>query len=382
MPQPPLEGIRVLELARVLAGPWAGQLLADLGADVLKIEHPRGDDTRRWGPPFVEHPDGTSDAAYFHACNRGKRSVVLDLTHPGDRATLRTLAGEADVLLENFKHGTLDRFGLGLAELRAQHPRLVTCSVTGFGQTGPRATEPGYDFVVQAMSGIMDLTGAPDGPPQKIGVAFGDIFTGVYAVVGILAALHQRERTGRGQHVDLSLLDTMVGVLANQGMNQLVTGDSPKRRGNAHPNLVPYDAFDTRSGAVVIAVGNDEQFGRLCHALGLAHLATDARFTSNARRVQHRAPLTEALRAKVATWERGALLTALQQAGVPCGPVNTVAEALADPQIVARELVVALTRAEDGVVVPGIRTPLRFSDAELSLEEPSPRLGTGEPRWR
>src|SRR5579885_302669 len=253
----PLEGLRVLELARILAGPWMGQTLADLGAEVVKIEAPEGDDTRRWGPPFVRRGDGTLEAAYFHCCNRGKRSVVADLREQEGRELVRALAARADVLIENFKVGRLARYGLDYPTLRALNPRLVSCSVTGFGQSGPYADRGGYDLLVQGMSGIMDLTGEPDGTPQKIGVAFADIFTGVYGVVAIQAALAHRERTGLGQHIDMALLDVMMGVLANQALNYLVSGETPHRSGSAHPNIVPYQAFATEDGHVIIAVGND-----------------------------------------------------------------------------------------------------------------------------
>ncbi len=261
---PPLAGIRVIELARVLAGPWAGQMLADLGADVIKVERPgTGDETREWGPPFVATVEGAQpESAYFHCCNRGKRSIVVDFTTSRGQEILRRLAGTADVLIENYKVGALAKYGLDYASLAALNPRLVYCSITGFGQDGPYAARPGYDFMIQGLGGIMDLTGSPDGEPHKIGVAFADIFTGVYAVVGIQAALAVRERTGTGQHVDMALLDTQVGVLANQAMNYLISGRSPRRLGNAHPNIVPYQTFAVADGHIILAVGNDAQFQR------------------------------------------------------------------------------------------------------------------------
>lgn len=292
----PLQKLRVVELARILAGPWIGQTLADLGAEVIKVEAPEGDDTRRWGPPFIDRPrpDGTTErvAAYFHAANRGKTSITCDFTNAGDLARLKDLIATADVVVENFKVGGLKRFGLDYDSLAALNPRLVYASVTGFGQTGPRATQPGYDFLVQGMSGIMDLTGEPGGEPQKVGVAWIDIFTGLYGVIGIQAALAERERSGKGQHVDLSLLDVGVAVLANQAMNYLIGGTVPQRLGNAHPNIVPYQVFPASDGHLIIACGNDRQFAALCQALDLGDLAADPAFATNAARVGNRATST------------------------------------------------------------------------------------------
>ena len=371
---PPLQGLKVVELARVLAGPWAGQVLADLGATVVKVESLTGDDTRQWGPPFVDDGRGGRDAAYFHATNRGKRSIAVDLARPEGQAIVRRLAAEADVLVENFKVGGLQKFGLDPATLRAAHPRLVTCSITGFGATGPYAARAGYDFIIQGMGGLMDLTGAPGGEPQKVGVAFADIFTGLYAVIGIQAALARRAETGRGQHVDMALLDSLVGVLANQALNYLASGVAPKRLGNAHPNIVPYQVFATADGPVIVAVGNDGQFRRLAALLGLGDLADDPRFSTNAARVTHRNALIPALAGEIARRSRAELLQALEGAGVPAGPVNTVEEVFADPQVIARGLRLDLPR-EAGGPVPGVRTPILLSESPLVYEQASPRLG-------
>lgn len=367
----PLEGLRVLELARILAGPWAGQVLADLGAEVIKVESPEGDDTRRWGPPFVEQ-DGQSSAAYFHACNRGKRSVVADFRTDAGVNRVRALAREADVVIENFKLGGLARYGLDYAGLSALNPGLVYCSITGFGQTGPYATRAGYDFLVQGMAGIMDLTGAPDGDPQKIGVAFSDIFTGLYSVIAIQAALTLREKTGKGQHIDMALLDCSVGVLANQAMNYLVTGIAPRRMGNAHPNICPYQVFACADGHFILAVGNDGQFARLSGVLGFPEWATDPRSATNTARVAARDILTGLIATETGKWPRDALLAALETVGVPAGPINTVAEVFADPQVLARALRI------DPEGIPGVRTPITFSDADLALYQAAPALGADQ----
>lgn len=364
----PLSGLKVIELARILAGPWIGQTLADLGADVIKVESPQGDDTRTWGPPFIT-VEGEPSAAYFHACNRGKRSITADFSTVEGQALVRQLVQDADVLIENFKVGGLAKYGLDYASLHKLNPRLVYCSVTGFGQTGPYASRAGYDFMAQGMGGIMDLTGEPDGMPQKTGVAFVDIFTGVYGVIAIQAALWQRERTGRGQHVDMALFDSIIGVLANQGMNYLASGVVPHRLGNAHPNIAPYQAFAVADGFLIVAVGNDSQFARLVRVLGLEPLANDARFVTNSMRVANREALTAMLGEKIALWQRDDLLKALEEVGVPAGPINTVADVFADPQAVARGMQIS----PDGV--PGIRTPIAFSDASLKLDRRSPRLG-------
>ncbi|MDK1491858.1 CaiB/BaiF CoA-transferase family protein [Sinorhizobium sp. 7-81] len=373
----PLKGIRVLELARILAGPWIGQTLADLGADVIKVESPAGDDTRTWGPPFVEGEGGEKlDAAYFHACNRGKRSVVLDFTTEEGQEAVRRLAAQSDVLLENFKVGGLAKYGLDYESLRKINPRLIYCSVTGFGQDGPYAHRAGYDYIVQGMSGIMDLTGEPDGEPQKIGVAFADIFTGLYGVIAVQAALAQRERTGEGQQIDMALLDCMTGVLANQALNFLVSGKAPRRLGNAHPNIAPYQVFPTADGHLIVAVGNDRQFVKFCDVLGRPELATDPRYLTNAGRVHHRDSLTPDLAAETAKFTRDALLAKLEAMGVPGGPINTVADVFADPQILHRQMRVDTPHAGAAAgTSPGVRTPLRFSGASLSLERGVPRLG-------
>jgi crotonobetainyl-CoA:carnitine CoA-transferase CaiB-like acyl-CoA transferase len=366
----PLHGLKVLELARVLAGPWIGQTLADLGADVIKVESPDGDDTRRWGPPFLNAADGEpGDAAYFHCCNRGKRSVVADFRAPAGRQLVLDLARRSDVLIENFKVGGLAGYGLDYEALRILNPRLVYCSVTGFGQSGPYAARAGYDLVIQGMSGMMDITGEPDGPPQKIGVALADILTGIYGVVAIQSALAQRERTGRGMHIDMALLDTMVGILANQGLNYLVSGSAPQRLGNAHPNIVPYQTFDTRDGPITVAVGNDAQFRRFCEALGAMQLVGDPRFATNQGRVTHREVLVPLLAAAIRLRHRNELLAALERQDIPAGPVNSLAEVFADPQVVARGMRIDLDQ------IPSIRTPIVFSDAALALKRPSPRLG-------
>ncbi|MEL6196902.1 MAG: CoA transferase [Pseudomonadota bacterium] len=367
----PLAGLRVLELARILAGPWIGQVLADLGADVIKVEAPGGDDTRGWGPPFIERETaiGTDrSAAYFHGANRGKRSIALDFRDPADLAVTKALAARADVVVENFKVGGLAKHGLDHASLSAGNPGLVTCSVTGFGQDGPRAAQPGYDFMIQGMAGIMDLTGPAEGEPQKMGVAFADIFTGLYGVIAIQAALAERARSGRGQHIDMSLMDAMTGVLANQAMNYFATGTPPRRLGNAHPNIVPYQVFPAADGHLIIACGNDGQFRRLCATLGLDALAEDPRFATNPDRVAARADLVPALAAATAARPRGDLIATLTAAGVPAGPINTVGEALADPQIHHRGL-----RIEPGGV-PGLRTPIAFSDSALAHDRPAPGL--------
>ena len=364
----PLKGLKVIELARILAGPWIGQTLADLGATVIKIESPQGDDTRGWGPPFIDRGEERS-AAYFHSCNRGKRSVVADLNKASDQAFVRELVVEADVFIENFKVGGLAKYGLDYATLERLNPRLVYCSVTGFGQDGPYAERAGYDFMIQGLSGIMDVTGEPDGEPQKIGVAFADLFTGLYGVIGIQAALAQRQTSGRGQHVDMALLDCMTSVLANQALNYLASGTSPTRLGNAHPNIAPYQTFPSRDGHMIIACGNDAQFERLAEVLQLPTLASDARFSSNELRVAHRQELEVLLSERTQAFTRDDLIERLTKAAVPAGPINTVADAFADPQIKHRGIEIEI----DGV--PSVRTPIRFSDAELTLDLPSPKLG-------
>ncbi|MDI4665956.1 CoA transferase [Xanthobacter autotrophicus] len=373
---PPLAGLRVLELARILAGPWCGQLLADLGAEVIKVERPGGgDDTRTWGPPFLKGEDGADlGAAYFHATNRGKRSVAVDFETPEGQETIRALARQSDVVIENFKVGGLKKYGLDYESLKAENPRLVYCSVTGFGQDGPYAPRAGYDFLVQGMGGIMDLTGAPDGEPQKVGVAFADIFTGLYATVGILAALRRREETGLGGHVDMALLDTQVGVLANQAMNYLTSGKAPKRMGNAHPNIVPYQVFPCADGYFIAAVGNDGQFARFCAVLGAPELAREADYRTNPERVAHRAALVPQLSALTAAFKRDDLLAALEAKGVPAGPINTVAQVFDDPQVKARGLRVDLKEAGGGTV-PSVASPIVLDGERQVAKTASPRLG-------
>lgn len=350
----PLEGLKVIELARILAGPWIGQTLADLGADVLKVESREGDDTRAWGPPFIER-DGDKSAAYFHCANRGKKSIAVDFHDIDELATLRESIVDADVLIENFKVGGLAKFGLDFETLHQLNPRLIYCSVTGFGQDGPYAHRAGYDFLIQGMSGIMDLTGEPDGSPQKIGVAFADVFSGLYGVIGIQAALAERERSGLGQQVDISLLDCMTGVLANQAMNYLASGDVPTRMGNAHPNIVPYQTFAVSDGHIIIASGNDRQFQSLCRVLDLTEFGSDPRFKTNADRVVNRSELIPVLQEQCMKWTKTALLAALEEAVVPAGPINTVAEAIENPQIKHRKLQIE----PEGI--PGLRTPILFS---------------------
>jgi crotonobetainyl-CoA:carnitine CoA-transferase CaiB-like acyl-CoA transferase len=386
----PLEGLKVLELARILAGPWVGQLLADLGADVVKVERPgAGDDTRGWGPPFIEGAEGEDlSAAYFHSCNRGKRSIEADFETPEGQEIVRGLAAHADVVVENFKVGGLKKYGLDYEGLRAVNPRLVYCSITGFGQDGPYAARAGYDFMIQGMGGIMDLTGDPGGEPQKIGVAYVDIFTGVYSVVGILAALRRRDQTGEGAHLDMALLDVQTSVLANQAMNYLASGITPRRMGNAHPNIVPYQVFPVSDGHVIVAVGNDGQFGRFLAVLGRPDLAGDERFRTNAGRVRYRTDLVPVLTELTLRFSRDALLSALEAQGVPAGPINTVGDVFADPQVVARGMRIDLpSAAARGGVIPSVRSPIVLDGEPMAAARPSPRLGehTGEvlndPSW-
>ena len=364
----PLAGIKVIELARILAGPWAGQTLADLGADVIKVESPEGDDTRRWGPPFMDN-GGEKTAAYFFAANRGKRGVVVDFSTPAGAAQVIDLIRDADVVIENFKLGGLAKYGVDYASLAAINPRLIYCSITGFGQTGPYAPRAGYDFIIQGMSGLMSVTGEANGAPQKVGVAVTDVFTGVYAATAILAAIIQRGRTGRGQHIDMSLLDVATSVMANQAMNYLATGAAPKQMGNAHPNLAPYAVFECRDGWIILAIGNDGQYARLCGILGLAEWAAHPRFATNALRVENRAEMTGFITAATKGWAKADLLAACEGAGVPAGPINDLAEVFADPQVIARGMEIA----PDGI--KGVRSPMVFSGAELALGRTAPRLG-------
>ena len=364
----PLSGVKVIELARILAGPWAGQTLADLGADVIKVEAPEGDDTRRWGPPFITR-DGDTSAAYFYATNRGKRSITCDFRTPEGQETVRKLVADADVLIENFKVGGLAKYGLDYESLRKVNPRLVYCSVTGFGQTGPYAHRAGYDFIIQGMAGLMSVTGEPDGQPQKVGVAVTDVFTGVYSATAILAALLQRGRTGQGQHIDMSLLDVATSIMANQSMNYLVSGKPPGMMGNAHPNLAPYAVFDCADGWIILATGNDAQYRRLCGILQLSDMAEAADYLTNADRIANRVALTARITAATKTWSKADLLAACEAEGVPAGPINSLDEVFADPQVLARQMQIA----PEGL--PGVRSPMTFSGADLSLNRPAPKLG-------
>lgn len=366
----PLAGLRVLELARILAGPWAGQLLADLGADVIKVERPgEGDDTRHWGPPFVTGADGENrSAAYYHACNRGKRSIAIDITTPEGQARVRDLAAGADVVIENYKVGGLVKYALDAASLRAANPRLIVCSITGFGQDGPYAHRAGYDFIIQGMGGMMSITGEPDGPPQKGGVAHADLFTGVYATVAILAALVARASSGVGTHIDMALLDTQVAVLANQALNWMASGVVPHRAGNGHPNLAPYQSFPTSDGDLIVAVGNDRQFAKLCAVLEVPDLAADPRFATNPARVANRAALLPLLVARTVLWHAADLLAVLEVAGVPVGPVNRIDQVFADPQVIAREMQLAMGS------IPGLASPIRYDGVRAVAALASPRL--------
>lgn len=364
----PYEGLKVLDLSRILAGPWIGQTLADMGADVVKIEAPAGDDTRRWGPPFIER-DGEKTAAYYFACNRGKRSIVANLKDADDLAAVQKLAAQADVVIQNYKQGGLDKFALDYPSIAEGNPGVVYASITGFGQDGPRASQPGYDLLIQGMSGIMDITGPADREPQKLGVAFADILTGIYGVIGIQAALKLRAETGRGQEVDLALFDTMSAVLANQGLNYMVSGTSPKRFGNRHPNLVPYETYQCSDGHIIIATGNDRQFQSLCGVLGIPDIATSDKFESNAARVANLEAMARVLNEATAAFTRQDLIEQLTAAGVPAGPINTIEEAHADPQFLHRGIRI------DPEGVPGLRTPLKFSDASLKVEKAAPALG-------
>ena len=364
----PLAGIKVVELARILAGPWAGQTLADLGADVIKVEAPEGDDTRRWGPPFIER-EGEKSAAYFHATNRGKRGVVADFRTPEGQAIVHRLIADADVVIENFKLGGLTKYHLDYASLKAINPRLIYCSITGFGQTGPYAHRAGYDFIIQGMAGLMSVTGEPEGQPQKVGVAVTDVFTGVYAATAILAALVQRGRTGQGQHIDMALMDVATSVMANQSLNYLTSGKAPVKMGNAHPNLAPYAVFDCADGWIILAIGNDSQYQKLCSLLALPDMAADPKFTTNADRVTNRAEMTTRLTEATRRMTKSDLLAACEAQGVPAGPINDLAETFADPQVIARGLQIA----PEGL--PGVRSPFTFSDADLALDRPAPKLG-------
>ena len=372
-PDAPLAGLKVLELARVLAGPFCGQILADLGADVIKVESPEGDGTRAWGPPWVERVDAQGrvrrEAAYYHACNRGKRSIIADFGRPQDLARVTALAADADVVIENFKTGALAKLGLDHASLAAANPRLVTCSITGFGHTGPRSAEAGYDFVAQGMSGIMALNGDPAGQPVRVGVSISDLATGLWAANAVQAALLMRQRTGTGQQIDMSLLDSSVALLANQASYFFATGENPPRMGNAHAQVAPYGVFAVQDGHVILAPANDRLFARLMDVLGLGALVDDERFATNALRTANAAALDAEIAAAARGWTKQGLLDACHAGGVPAGPINRLDEVFADPQVIARGL-----RVELGGMA-GVRSPFTFSDAELALDRPSPMLG-------
>jgi len=372
-----LTGLRVLDLSRILAGPWATQLLADLGAEVIKIEKPgEGDDTRCWGPPFVvgEH-EADLFSAYYLAANRGKKSVAVDFSKREGREIIAMLAKSCDVVVENFKVGGLKRLGLDYEALSAVNPRLIYCSISGFGQTGPYKDKPGYDLLVQAMGGLMSITGAPDGEPMKAGVAVADILTGLYATVAILAALNETRTSEKGQHIDLALLDVQVATLANQGMNFLASGKAPPRHGNAHPNIVPYQAFPVLDGHIVVAVGNDAQFARFAAILGVSELAQDRRFLKNADRVRNRSELIGILSKKIRTFRKLDLLQALDAELIPAGPINEMHDVFADPQVVTRALVVEQNLSQDGTATRMIGNPIRFSRTPITYRDAPPRLG-------
>jgi len=377
----PLSHIRVLDLSRVLAGPWCGQNLADLGAEVIKIERPKtGDDSRAFGPPWLKGSDGkdTKESAYFASANRGKKSVTVNLSSPEGQRLVRDLAANSDVLIENYKVGDLARYGLGYDDLKQINPRIIYASVTGFGQTGPYRERPGYDFMIQGMGGVMSITGErddlPGGGPQRVGIPIADIMTGMYATIAICAALAHREKSGAGQHLDLALLDTQVGVLANQGMNFLATGVPPGRIGNAHPNIVPYQPFKTRDGDVILACGNDNLFGRFCEVAGCQPLAKDPRFATNSKRVENREAITQLLAEIFAKRTTQDWCDALEAAGVPNGPINNLQQVFAEPQVAARGMRIELDHAVAGKV-PLIASPMKFSETPLEFKNPPPVLG-------
>ena len=373
MTEMPLKGIRVIELARILAGPWAGQTLADLGAEVIKIESKTGDDTRTWGPPFIKTED-ESNAAYYHSCNRGKQSVSLDFNDEDDLLKLKTLIATADILIENFKVGGLDKYGLDYTNLRTKYPSLIYCSITGFGQTGPYAKRAGYDFLMQGMSGLMSITGEPEGQPQKVGVAVTDIFTGLYAVIAVQAALRTRDTTGFGQHIDLSLLDVATATTANQAMNYLTTGISPNRKGNNHPNIVPYCAIPTSDGHIILAVGNDSQFENFSKIFDADWYQKD-KFSTNPARLKNRDELLNLIEENTRNFSSLTLLSECEKFGVPAGPINTLEEVFNDPQILHRGMKIDLHG------VPSVKNPITFSDMEMSYDKPSPNLGDSNKKF-
>ncbi len=376
-----LSGLRVLDLSRVLAGPWASQTLADMGAEVIKVERPgAGDDTRGWGPPFAKDANGedTTEAAYYLTANRGKKSLTIDITKPEGQEIVRDLAAQSDVVLENFKVGGLAKYGLDYATLSALNPKLVYCSITGFGQDGPYKDRPGYDFMIQGMGGLMSITGAPDsvagGQPMKVGVAVADIFTGLYATIGILAALRHRDETGEGQYIDLALLDVQAAVLANQAMNYLTTGNAPGRLGNAHPNIVPYEAFPTADGYLILAVGNDSQFKSFCAVAGLDDLSLDERYATNRKRVANRDTLVPLIRQAMVAKTTDEWIAALEKANVPCGPINTLDRVFDNPQLKHRGMVKQLDHPTAGSV-PTVGNPIKFSKTPITDEKAPPMLG-------
>ncbi|QVQ25084.1 CaiB/BaiF CoA transferase family protein [Achromobacter deleyi] len=377
----PLTGIRVLDLTRVLAGPWCTQNLADLGAEVIKIERPgSGDDTRAWGPPYLKDEAGhdTTEAAYYLSANRNKMSVALDIASPRGAELVRELALQSDILVENFKVGGLSKYGLDYDSLKEINPRLIYCSITGFGQTGPYASRPGYDFMIQGMGGLMSITGErddlPGGGPQKAGVAVADLMTGMYSTVGILAALLERAKSGLGQHIDMALLDCQVTMLANQNLNFMTSGTAPKRAGNAHQNLVPYQVFAASDGHLIVAVGNDSQFRNYCGAIGLPELSADPRFSTNPQRVKNREELVPLLAERMATGERDHWLAALESVGVPAGPINTLDQVYEDPHVLARGMKRELPHPAAGTV-PMAASPLKFSGSPVEYRRPPPMLG-------
>jgi crotonobetainyl-CoA:carnitine CoA-transferase CaiB-like acyl-CoA transferase len=377
----PLQGIRILDLTRVLAGPWAGQNLADLGAEVIKIERPKkGDDSRAFGPPWLKDAQGgdTAEAAYFACANRGKKSLTLDLAHPQGQAIARELAAKSDVLLENFKFGDLERYGLGYAQLKEANPGLIYCSITGFGHTGPWRERPGYDFMIQGMGGLMSITGErddrPGGGPQKAGIPIADLITGMYASIAVCAALAHRAKSGAGQHLDLALLDSLVAVLANQGANYLATGVAPGRLGNDHPNIAPYQVFRTADGSLILACGNDNLFRKFCQVAGCGALADDARFATNGKRVANRVELTRLLSEIFMGRPTKEWITALEAAGVPCGPINDLEQVFSEPQALARGLKMELPHPSAGSVAL-VRSPMRFSETPVKHDVPPPTLG-------
>lgn len=364
----PLEGVKVIELARILAGPWAGQTLSDLGAEVVKVESIEGDDTRRWGPPFVKNGEDIS-ASYFHSCNRGKKSICVDFKTKEGQDIIKKLVLKADILIENFKVDGLRKYGLDFASLIKINPKLIYCSITGFGQTGPYAHRAGYDYIIQGMSGLMSITGEPSGQPQKMGVAVTDILTGLYSVTAILSAIIQRDKTGKGQQIDMALLDVATAVTANQGMNFLTTGKAPQRIGNGHQNLVPYQVFDCKDGHIIIATGNDAQYQRLCAILNLEEIAMNELFLTNADRLRNRTLLIEKLSCQTSKFLKKDLLQACEKQGIPAGPINDLSEVFDDPQVVYR----GLSKEIDNI--PTILSPFRFSDSKMQISKTSPKLG-------